>query len=384
MKRILVAAVCTLTVLMSGSTVLPALAQTAPSKLISLFQSKSYVAANTREQHFEDSLTLAPGQELLPMTLVVRNGADGKVPFNWFRINIAGYLMASEQDLKGGKRQAAIDVTGRIQGGMSQIIIDAAGEPGATLSFSLVTTPVSLESVEPSIVMQGQTIHLTGRNFAPSEDQNTVLINGKPVPVLASSATAITARVPADAKAGTNTLQVSVNGVPTKSLAITVGARAVPVLHSTNYWMAPPGAILTISGANFAPNPGDNKVIFQNVPGQVVAATPTRLRVVIPNWAYGPQQMNIPLYVVSLGVRSGNYLPFDIGPKYLGATPPMPGDSISEAGWPLDAGSEASSQAGSEASFEASSQAGSERGSEASFQAGSEAGSEAPGPMIYP
>jgi len=250
----------------------------------------------------------------------------------------------------------------------------------------LLTTPISLEAVEPSNVMQGQTIVIHGTNFSATESQDMVLINGRPAQVLSASATSITARVPADAQAGNNSVQVSVNGVPTRSSSINVGARSIPVLHSMNYWMAPPGAVLTIRGSNFAPAAADNKVFFKNVSAQVVSANPNRLQVVIPNWSYGPQELNIPVYVVAGGVRSGNYLPFDIGPQYQGAVPPMPGDSSSqasseassEAGWPLQAGSEATSQASSEASWPV------EAGSQAGLEQSSQAGSEAPGPMIYP
>lgn len=353
------------------------------AKQTAIFTSKTYVAPNTKEQHFEDNITLGAGQENLPLLLVVNNGANGKVPFNWFRITINGFLIASEKDLNG-KRQGSIDVSGRLQGGSSQVLIDAAGEPGATLSWSVLTSPISLQSVEPTTVMQGQTIVLNGINFSPNEDQDKVFVQGKPATVLSASATSITARIPADTPAGTNSVQVVVNGTETRALPINVGAKPIPVLHSMNYWMAPPGAILTIRGSNFGAKASDNQVFFKSVPGQVVNASPTRLQVIIPNWAYGPSELNIPVFVVANGVRSGNYLPFDIGPQYQGAIPPMPGDSSSQAssqassegGWPLDASSEAST--------ENSSQAGSEQGSEASFQAGSQAGSEAPGPLIYP
>lgn len=385
MKRLLTTAlVC---ILSASATLAPAaVAQGAPAPASQqvLFQSKAYVAPNVKEQHFEDTINLAPGQEQLPLTMVVQNGPSGKTPFNWFRINIAGYLMASEQNLDASKRRAVVDLTGRMPAGQSQIIIDAAGEPGATLNFTLLTTPVALESVDPVNAMQGQPINLTGSNFSTHEGQNVVLIAGKPAQILASGPRHITARIPADTPAGPATVQVQVNGLATRKVSINVGARIIPVLHSMNYWMAPPGATLTIRGSNFAANPADNVVYFRNVRANVVSASPSTLQVIVPNWSYGPAEMNIPVFVVSAGVRSGNYLPFDIGPKYLGALPPMPGDASSqasseassEAGWPLQAGSEASSQAGSEASFQA--------GSEASFQAGSEAGSEAPGPMIFP
>jgi hypothetical protein len=93
--------------------------------------------------------------------------------------------------------------------------------------------------------------------------------------------------------------------------------RPHPVITNLNYGMAPPGAVLTISGQNFSPTPSHNKVYFGRVKAQVVASTPTSLQVVIPDWAYGPSQLNIPLYVITDGSRSLDWVTFDIGPKYL-------------------------------------------------------------------
>jgi hypothetical protein len=238
---------------------------------VPLFTSQPITAPNTKEQHFESMLNLQPGQEQLPLTLVVNNGPNGRVPFNWFRINIAGYLMASEQDLHG-KRQAVVDVTGRMQAGQSQVVIDCAGEPGATLTWSLFTVPISLDSVEPTSVAQGGAIVLVGKNFSAAEESDRVLINGKPASVISASATAITARVPADAPPGAATVQVIANGNETRKLSINIGSKPIPVLHSMNYWMAPPGAVLTITGANFGAEASENRVFFKNVPAQVVSA----------------------------------------------------------------------------------------------------------------
>ena len=72
--------------------------------------------------------------------------------------------MATEKDLSG-KTEGAIDVSGRVQPGGGQILIDAAGEPGATLSFAVESSPVSLSSVTPSTVEPGQHIVLRGTGF---------------------------------------------------------------------------------------------------------------------------------------------------------------------------------------------------------------------------
>jgi hypothetical protein len=365
-------------------TALPASAQS----LVPIYTSPYYSSPNVKEQHFEGMLNLQPGQELQPLTLVVDNGPNGKVPFNWFRVNIAGYLLASEQDLHG-KRQAVVNVTGRMQAGQSQVIIDCAGEPGATLAWQLYTTPVTLKSVEPTTVQAGGTVVLSGNAFSTDETQDKVFINGQPAQVLSASTTSITARVPSNIS-GTATVQANINGKETQKFPIAISQVPIPVLYSMNYWMAPPGAVLTISGDNFDPNAANDRVYFKNVSAQVVFASKTRLQVIIPNWGYGSGEINIPVWMTADGHRSGNYLPFDIGPKYEGAIPPSPNqEAISESSsqssseaspWPMDATSEASSQASSEASFQ------SQQASEAPFSSeqGSEASVESGFPLILP
>lgn len=384
MNRLLTLAVSVSLLAQFASSALPAFAQS----LVPIYTSKYYTSPDSKEQHFESMLYLQPGQELMPLTLVVDNGPNGKVPFNWFRINIAGYLMASEQDLHG-KKQAVVDVTGRMQAGQSQVLIDCAGEPGATLVWQLYTTPVALKSVEPTSVQAGGTIVLQGSNFNGDESQDKVLINNIPAQVLSASATSITARVPANVT-GNATVQAVIAGKETQKLAISVSQVPLPVLYSMNYWMAPPGAVLIIQGDNFDPNIANNRVFFKNVSAQVVSASKTRLQVVIPNWGYGSGEINIPVWVIADGRRSGNYLPFDIGPKYEGAIPPSPNsETISESSsqssseaspWPMSAVSESSTQSSSEASFS------SQQASEAPFSSeqGSEASVESGFPLILP
>jgi hypothetical protein len=290
--------------------------------MLTLFASKAYTTTDTKAHNFEDWLPLASQQSQLPLTLTVRNGAQGRPGFLWFRLQIGGYMMASEKNL-AGKPEAAIDVTGRMQPGTSQILLEAAGEPGATLSFSLSTPAVRLLKVMPPAVTPGDTVVLRGLNFSSDERQNVVTFNGKPVPLLSASATSITAEVPRDAQPGVNQVMVSVDNVNSESLPVQVVSRKSPILVSTNFWMAPPGAELTITGRNFAENPADNQVFFRDTPAQIVSADPQTIVCVIPSWSFQPGatidsggQLNIPIRVVSEGVTSANYIPFDIGNTY--------------------------------------------------------------------
>ncbi len=322
--KLLLAALLLLSLSFAAS---PAHSQQAENVVI--YQSQQLVAGSTKEQHFEDNLTLKPGQEKQPLSLVIFNGGVGKVPFNWFRININGLLVASEKDMNG-RAEAAVDLTNRLQPGGGQIIVDAAGEPRATLSFSLRTTPVVLTSIHPTQAQPGQHLVLVGSNFSSDENQNSVLINNQPAPILSAGQSSITAVVPQLAS-GTYPVRVMVNSMESRPINLTVSTSPQPVLTSINYWIAPPGAQLIITGQNFSSTAADNKVYFKTVAAQVVSASATELTVIVPNWSFGPQQLNIPLFVVTNGVKSSNALRFDFGAKYQGAWPTMPGDSHSES-----------------------------------------------------
>jgi hypothetical protein len=339
-----------------------AAAQTAST--VTLFESKPYTATSTKEQHFEDNMSLKTMQDQRPLVLTVQNGGDGKVPFNWFRLNIAGYLMATEKDLNGGKI-VQLNVSGKVQPGGGQILIDAAGEPGATLQFALSTPAVTLTGIEPMPLVPGKTFVVTGSSFSSDENQDSVLVNGQPAQILSASANSITAVAPGKVGPGTARVQVVVDAVASNAVGASVNNTVSPTVLSTNFWMAPPGATLTISGTNFSSNPADNKVYFGKTAAQVVSGNANTLNVIIPNWAFGGSEINIPLWVMANGVRSTNSIPFDIGPKYLNSTTiVLPGESESSS----DAYSQASSQANSQASTQASSQATVSKDSEAGTQ----------------
>jgi hypothetical protein len=94
----------------------------------------------------------------------------------------------------------------------------------------------------------------------------------------------------------------------------------VPDILGIDVWMAPPGGTINISGRSFSANAVENKVLFGKVPAEVSSASQSHLSVIVPNWSWGPSQLNIPITVEVNGVRSNAY-PFDIGPMYHGATP---------------------------------------------------------------
>ncbi|MBX9690121.1 MAG: IPT/TIG domain-containing protein, partial [Candidatus Obscuribacterales bacterium] len=120
---------------------------------------------------------------------------------------------------------------------------------------------------------------------------------------------------------GINQIQMRTGGVMTSPISVTVGSRPAPEILGIDCWMAPPGGTINISGRNFASNQAENKVFFGEQAAQITSSSTSEISVIVPNWSWGPNQLNIPISVESNGIRSTHTYPFDIGPMYHGAVP---------------------------------------------------------------
>lgn len=286
-----------------------------------IFKSHDYVSRNYEIQHFVDTLNLESGQLEVPLTLTVYNGSAEAPSFKWFRIMINGEIVASEQDMRG-KEIASKDVSGIISGSNLQVQIEAGGVPGANLWWTLSTDQMAITGVEPQQVLPGQELKLIGENIPATPDLLTVTINGRPARVISATVNSVIVQVPESATPGTNDISLRSAKQVSNPIAVSVVSRPVPDILGIvdDIWMAPPGGTITINGRNFSPNTVEDKVMFGQVAAEVSSATFNQLVVVVPNWPYGPSQLNIPLTVTVNGMRSNSY-PFDIGPMYHGATP---------------------------------------------------------------
>lgn len=299
------------------------LASSAPaavSRQLVIYKSHDYISRNYQVQNFTDTLALQPGQETLPLVMTIYNGSPEVPSFKWFRIMVNGEILATEKDMLG-REAASKDVSGLIRGSNLQVQIEAGGVPGANLWWTLETSQMELSYVEPNSVMQGETVKLLGSNFPSDPAGLTVTLNGKAATVLSASPNTLLVQVPKSAELGVNHVEVRSNGVTTSPVSLSIMSRPLPEIMGVDCWMAPPGGTINISGRNFSPDAGANKVFFGSVPGQVSSSTGTSMAVIVPNWSYGPSQLNIPISVEVNGVRSANTFPFDIGPMYHGAVP---------------------------------------------------------------
>lgn len=301
-----------------------------------LFASRPYVSANLKDQYFYDWLPLQPGQEKLEkLTLTVVNGVHGSPKFKWLRLTIGGYMMATEKDFAKGSSRAVIDVSGKIQPGTNQVIVEAGGVVGAAMQWYLTTANPFITAVNPVNTQQGGTITIYGGNLDMDNADEIAYFNGAPGKTLSSSDAAVRVQVPDNCPPGPNELQLSVASIRTQPVMVFVAPRPVPELLQVLPWVVVPGGQAYISGRNFAPVLQNNQVFIGGIQAELVSGDENNLTVIVPldfnaNLAPLMVKYNIPVYVVSNGIRSANTLNMDIGAYEQGPGtqyPVMPGDA---------------------------------------------------------
>lgn len=285
-----------------------------------IYKSHDYVSRNYEVQHFEDTINLQAGQLTVPLTMTIENGSNEAPSFKWFRIMVNGQIIATEKDLQG-KESGSKNISGLLEGSNLQVMIEAGGVPGANLWWYLSAPQMDLTYAEPAQALGGSKIKLHGANFLSDPSLMSVTVNNQSAQVLSATPDTLEVQLPSSVRAGTNQIVVRSPLRSSNPISFVIGSHAVPEILGIDCWMAPPGGSVNISGRNFSNNAVDNKVFFGDVPGQVQSASATNLTVVVPNWSYGPSQLNIPVSVEVNGFRSSNTYPFDIGPSYHGAVP---------------------------------------------------------------
>jgi len=290
--------------------VLPANAEERKQELVTLDKGGPFVARTAQPQRFVDYLDLSTGQEKLPVTIVFNNGGGNAPGFTYLRISLAGRPLISEKDFKG-KTEQSFYLTDIVQAGSSQMIIQASGMPGATLSWRLVTPAITLSAVAPKETVAGQEVKLEGTNFSAKPEENAVTVGNDRVRVTAAKPTALTCKLPEDLKEGEYKVRVDRFGIKSDSLPLTV--KGLPELTGVNYLQAPPGMQITITGKGFSEKAGENKVTIGGFEAPLVSASKTSLAVTIP-FELEPREpeFGVPINVEVSKVKSRNSLSINV------------------------------------------------------------------------
>ncbi|AMJ66607.1 DUF7619 domain-containing protein [Hymenobacter sp. PAMC 26628] len=175
----------------------------------------------------------------------------------------------------------ATALTVRVPAGATPGKIQVATPDGAARSRAdfAAFLPPTLAAVAPNEGVPGATVTLTGTGFSPDNRLDSVAFNGVAAVVRSASATELAVEVPAGALLG----PVSVRAP---------GGRAEST-QPFRVWYPPAiagfapgkgraGTVLTITGTNFAETAARNVVAVGAAPAQVVQASATELRVLVP------------------------------------------------------------------------------------------------------
>ncbi len=158
---------------------------------------------------------------------------------------------------------------------------DDAGEL-SSIRTSGPPVALVLSDFDPKEGGAGRLVSITGAGFSPDPARNGIRLNGILAPVVASSATRLSFKVPAEASTGKITVSV---GTVTATSAADFVVRPPVILSDFTPKVGKAGTVLTITGNNFDPVPGRNIVSVGGGTVTVTTASPTFLVVTLGSGA---------------------------------------------------------------------------------------------------
>lgn len=251
------------------------------AQLVTVGEGGPYTAShNGQVQRFADYLEMKKDQESAKLTLSIENKG-----FKWFRLLIANQVVATERSLDHSG-SGKLDISGIVQTGSNQVVIQAGGPANAQISWKVTTVATAkLDRVDPDEAIVGDTVSLKGTHFALNPSSNEVSIGSVKGKVTSAKATELKVEIPQNAEPG-DKVQVSakVNGIKTNT--ITFKLRGIPQVTGTNLQGVPPGQNLTVFGKNFSKNLGENRVFFDTTSAEIMSGSTTELQVIVPQIPY--------------------------------------------------------------------------------------------------
>ncbi|TRX54863.1 hypothetical protein FNH22_19100 [Fulvivirga sp. M361] len=146
-----------------------------------------------------------------------------------------------------------------------------------------VPTLVSFTPVEGT---EGAVVTIIGTNFSTTTSENVVKFNGTPATVSVASDVSLVATVPAGASTGKITLEVNGRQVESnRDFTVVPKTADAPTITGFSPTSGEAGTSVTITGTNFLPTPGENKVTFNGITAPVGEASATSLSVLVPGGA---------------------------------------------------------------------------------------------------
>ena len=167
-------------------------------------------------------------------------------------------------------------------GSTSGAITVSIGSQIATSTSSFTATSPTITLFAPLSGPAGTAVTITGTNFNATPANNIVTFNGTIATVTASTATSLTATVPAAATSGVIRVSVgSLTAASSNSFTVNISGLA-PTITSFTPVSGSAGTSVTIIGTNFSSTFLSNIIKFNGVEAVVSASTPNSITTIVP------------------------------------------------------------------------------------------------------
>jgi hypothetical protein len=168
-----------------------------------------------------------------------------------------------------------------------RLLVDVRGGGRAYSTEPLTVLPApTITALDPVSGVVGSQLRIRGTNFGSDIRQVQASIGTTALTLRAVTPTELTAQLPAGAVTGP--ISVTVAGLPPVVSAMPFTVLLPVAVSGLEPISGPVGTEVTIRGQGFSTTLTDNRVTLVNVECPVVAATPTELRVRIPQSGSGP------------------------------------------------------------------------------------------------
>ena len=176
--------------------------------------------------------------------------------------------------------------------------------PAVALSYSAVVASPAIAQLTPAQGRFGTLVTISGQRLAAGSATPLVRFNGVAAPVVSSSATSLTVRVPAGASTGTVQV-ITADGGAHSSQVFTV--YQLPIITGVAPAEGVVGTVLTLTGTAFSPLAAQDTVWIGGVAAPVQQASSTTLQVLVP-----PGAVTGHVQLATLGGQATSAQPFTV------------------------------------------------------------------------
>jgi IPT/TIG domain len=271
----------------------------ASNEMAMLQESKPLVTRAGVWQSWGDHLHLKSGQEKLPLTFEVENGAEGRPKATGLKITLNRNPLADFNNFNSDDH-FNIDLSGKLHAGNNSLQVQGFGPSGARLRWRLLIQRPVVISVTPDSISATDPITISGQHFCDQKDRIKVSIAGQYAKLVSSNTREISCRLPERPKAGKQALTVAVQNV--SSIPVTVTIKTAPRITFIDTLSAPPLHNVTVQGDGFSPVANENIVMVGSRSARVLSATKSSITFTIPDMHF--PTWHVPVRVTSNGMTS--------------------------------------------------------------------------------